>query len=89
VPALDLALVEPDIMPAFFQVGFDAADKLFVAIVAVAEENAKRGERFGRSELVLAILANVDAMLFAEHDIFRCALGAMNGLVLHGSLDSV
>lgn len=32
-------------MAALFQVGLDAADKLFVAVVAVAEEDAQRGER--------------------------------------------
>ena len=37
----DLVLVEPDIVPALFQVGLDAADQFLVGIVAVAEEDAE------------------------------------------------
>lgn len=50
-PALDLALVEPDVVSAFFEVGLDLPDKLFVAVVAVAEEDAHRRERLGFRQL--------------------------------------
>jgi len=44
VARLDLVLIEPDIVPALLQVGFDATNQLFVLIVAVTEEEAKRSE---------------------------------------------
>jgi len=40
VAELDLVLVEPDFVPALFQVGLDAADQFLVAVVAVAEEDS-------------------------------------------------
>ena len=40
VAKLDLALVEPDIVPALFQVGLDAADEFLARVVAVAEEDS-------------------------------------------------
>lgn len=39
VARLDLALVEPDVVPALFEVGFDTEDQLLVGVVAVAEED--------------------------------------------------
>ncbi len=40
VAELDLGLVEPDIVPALFQIGLDAADEFLVGVVAVAEEDS-------------------------------------------------
>ena len=46
VAELDLALVEPDIVTAFFQVGLDAAHQLLIAVVAIAEEDPHGGYGF-------------------------------------------
>lgn len=78
VAELDLVLVEPDIVSALCQVGFDAADKLFVAVVAIAEEDAHFGKGLLDHELVPAVFADVDIPLLAEDDIFRRTFGAMN-----------
>jgi hypothetical protein len=43
VTELDLALVEPDVVPALFQISLDAADEFLVAVVAVTEKDAERG----------------------------------------------
>ena len=40
IAELDLAFVEPDIVPALFQIGFDACDQFLVGVVAVAEEDS-------------------------------------------------
>ena len=42
VAELDLALVEPDGVPALFQVGLDATHELFVAVVPVAQKDSQR-----------------------------------------------
>ena len=44
VSELDLGLVEPDIVSALFQVGFDAADPFLVGVVAVTQEDAEGGD---------------------------------------------
>jgi hypothetical protein len=86
VSEFDLALVEPDIVPTHFQVGLDAADELFVAIVAIAEENPEGGDGLFEGELVAAVLADVQAAFLAEHDILGRASWAVDGLVRHGGL---
>ena len=43
IARLDLVLVEPDIVPALFQVDFDDADQHFVSVVPVAEKDAEWG----------------------------------------------
>jgi hypothetical protein len=42
LPALDRLSVEPNVMATILQVGFDARDKLFVAVMTIAQENAQR-----------------------------------------------
>ena len=68
VAEFDLGLVEPDIVAAFFQISVNAADEFLVGIVAVAEEDAERGDgSFGQD--MATILANVSAALLAEDDV--------------------
>ena len=57
VAEFDLALVEPDIVAALFEVGLDAADEIFVGIAAVAEENAERMGRRRRSLSLVTLAA--------------------------------
>ena len=51
VAELNLALVEPDIMPAPFQVGLNTKHQFFVAVMAIAEENAPAEEWLGLGDL--------------------------------------
>jgi len=53
VPALDLALVKPNVVTASFKVGLDAANQLFVGVVAVAEKDAESRESFLGGDLAV------------------------------------
>ena len=70
VAEFDLALIEPDIVSAFFKVGLNEADEILVAVVTVTEEDAERGEGLLCDELVTAIFADVYPSLLAEDDVF-------------------
>lgn len=52
VAGLDFGLVEPDIVPALFQVSLDASDEFLIGGAAVAQENAE-----GRGRLCVGNLA--------------------------------
>jgi len=54
IAELDLALIEPDIVPTIPQVCLDSADKVFVGIVSIAQEDPRRGK--GLFRLNLAVL---------------------------------
>lgn len=76
VAEFDLVLVEPDVVPALFQIGLDAADEFLIGVVAVAEEDAERGERFLRRELEFAGVAKERRRIRNRHRLGGLAVRA-------------
>ena len=54
IAELDLVLVEPDIVPALFQIGLNKSDQLFIIVVAIAEEDAERRDGFLKRNLTMS-----------------------------------
>ncbi len=63
-PKLDLIFIEPHIVAAFFQVGFDHQYEFLVGVVAVAKEDAQGFKLNFSHKLLVAVFADV-ALLFA------------------------
>ena len=77
VACLDLILVEPDIVPAHFEIALDAMDEFLVLVVPVAEEEAERQWRSRLNRpLMPAVFADPDLALSAQQDVPGSTPGA-------------
>jgi hypothetical protein len=80
ISKLDFVLIKPNIMSAFFEVGFNHADELFIVVVAVTEEDAEFVEfLFRKTEAT--IHAGIAFSGIKVFDVCGAAVGAMGWLV--------
>jgi hypothetical protein len=63
---VDFALVQPDILSAFFEFGFNSADRMYGRVEAITDENAKRSEWFFQRDLSM-LRANPELGHLREH----------------------
>lgn len=84
VTRTDVILVEPDVVPALFEVGLDAPDQFLIGVMPVAEENAHRLDDLLRHELMVAVVALEGRGIRHGHRLHRPALRTL-GVRCHGN----